>query len=130
MEISSLNPGVKASELPFEKMAASANVSEQDKVTEACRQFEAVLLRQIVGAARKHVINSTANPQSTVNSIYDDMITNQLADGISRSGAFGLAKTLQSQLAHQVLRPADAARGDAAPIDANSHKVTKTPDNS
>ncbi len=42
------------------------------------------------------------------------MINNQLADSISRSGAFGLAKSLQAQLVHQVLPGADAARAKAA----------------
>ena len=41
------------------------------------------------------------------------MINNQLADKISQSGEFGLAKSLQAQLVHQVLPGADAARAKA-----------------
>jgi Rod binding domain-containing protein len=36
------------------------------------------------------------------------MINNQLADSISRSGAFGLARSLRSQLGDQVLPHAPA----------------------
>ena len=61
---------------------------KDDKVREASRQFEAVLLRQIIGEARKTVVSSTANSQSSSAKIYDDMINNQMADSISRSGAF------------------------------------------
>jgi len=36
-------------------------------------------------------------------------VTNQLADGISRSGSFGLARSLESQLVQQTLPVAAAA---------------------
>jgi peptidoglycan hydrolase FlgJ len=124
MEISSLQSHVKAAELPLEKLAANKNVSEQDKIGEACKQFEAVLLRQILSEARKPMTNTTMNPNSTANSIYNDMIDHQLAKDMSQSGAVGLAKSLQSQLVHQVLRPADAAKGVAAPVTTPSVKAT------
>ena len=108
MDISPLQPSVKAADLQLDQLAGNPNVSDHDKVTEACRQFEAVLLRQILGEARKTVIPSGGSQDTGVSGIYDDMINNQLADNISRSGAFGLAKSLQAQLVHQVL-PAAAA---------------------
>jgi len=76
-------------------------------------QVEAVLLRQILSETRKTVIASSETPESNVTSIYNDMVNNQLADKISRSGEFGLAKSLQAQLVHQVLPEADAARAKA-----------------
>lgn len=109
MEISALHSHVKASELPIEKLACNPNVTDADKVGQACRQFEAVFLRQILQEARKTVISSSSSHDSTISGIYGDMINNQLADGISRSGAFGLAKSLQNQLVHQVLPDAGAA---------------------
>ncbi len=48
-----LQPHVKAADLPIEKLAANPNVSERDKVGQACRQFEAVLLRQILARRAK-----------------------------------------------------------------------------
>jgi len=108
MDIFPLQPHVKASVIPFDQLAANANVPESEKVKEACRQFEAVLLRQILGEARKTVIPSAGKSDSNVSGIYDDMVNNQMADSISRSGAFGLAKSLQSQLVRQVL-PKDGA---------------------
>src|SRR5208282_101086 len=91
-----------ASQLPLESLAGNPNLSDADKVTEVSRQFEAVLLRQILGDIRKPVLAS-AQGDPTVNGIYSDMINNQLADSISRSGGFGLARSLQGQLSHQVL---------------------------
>lgn len=108
MDLPPLNSQVKASVLPFEELAASKNVSDSDKVKEVCKQFEAVLLRQILGEARKTVIPSSGNPDSNTTGIYNDMVNNQMADSISRSGAFGLAKSLQAQLVHQVLPKTEA----------------------
>jgi len=125
MDIPPLTPQAKASVLPFEKLAASKNVPESEKVKEACKQFEAILLRQILGEARKTVIPSSENPDSNITGIYNDMVNNQLADSISRSGAFGLAKSLQTQLVHQVLPKADAATIKAAPAGPQPVGLTK-----
>ena len=76
--------------------------SQSEKVKEACRQFEAVLLRQILGEARKTVITSADGEDSNETGIYNDMINNQIADSISKSGSFGLAKSVEKQLVHQV----------------------------
>jgi flagellar protein FlgJ len=115
MDIPALQPHVKASSVPFEQLAANPNVLEKDKVKEACRQFEAVLLRQILGEARKTVITSSEQKDSNEKDIYNDMIDNQMADNISRSGSFGLAKSLENQLVRQILpKAADPSRPMAA----------------
>ncbi|HEX3719481.1 MAG TPA: rod-binding protein [Verrucomicrobiae bacterium] len=101
MNVNGTNPKVQASELPLETLAANKNVPEADKVAEVSRQFEAVLLRQIFQDIRKPVLGSDSD--STVNGIYSDMINNQMADSISKSGEFGLAKSLQTQLGRQIL---------------------------
>jgi flagellar protein FlgJ len=107
MDVLPIQPRINAADLPIEQLAGNPNVSPRDKVDQACKQFEAVLLRQILGEARKTVISS-GEPDSTVSGIYNDMVTSQLADSISRAGTFGLAKSLESQLARQVLPPSQA----------------------
>ena len=92
----------------MERLASNSNVSEKDKITEVSRQFEAVLLRQILQSAQKTQFKSTMSGDSATGSIYQDMVTNQLADSISKSGAFGLAKTLNQQLQHEL--PAKAQK--------------------
>jgi flagellar protein FlgJ len=114
MDIPALQSHVKASTIPFEKLAANPSVSDADKVKEACKQFEAVLLRQILGEARKTLISS-GQDNSNEAGIYNDMVNNQMADSISRSGAFGLAKSLQTQLAHQVLPKGGAVPAKITP---------------
>lgn len=112
MNLQSIHPHIDASQLPLESLAGNPNLSDADKVTEVSRQFEAVLLRQILGDIRKPLLAS-AQGDPAINGIYSDMINHQLADSISRSGGFGLAKSLTSQLAHQVL-PKAPVPGQAA----------------
>lgn len=121
MDISALQPKVNAAELPLEQLSANPNISQKDKVAQACRQFEAVLLRQILGEARKTLVSTDPDDNSSVKGIYDDMINNQLADSISRSGELGLAKSLQSELTRQVLPHGGAQSktiGDTTPLKA------------
>ena len=108
MSVFGTQPRIEASQLPLESLAGNANISDSDKVAEVSRQFEAVFLRQILQDIRKPVL-APAQSDGTANGIYADMINNQMADSISRSGGFGLAKILTAQLAHQVLPHSGAA---------------------
>jgi Rod binding domain-containing protein len=116
MNVLASHPRVEASQLPLESLARNSNISDADKVAEVSRQFEAVLLRQIMQDIRKPVL-APAEGDATANGIYADMINNQMADSISRSGGFGLAKSLAAQLTHQVLPRASAAEEEGnAPV--------------
>src|SRR5258706_15985369 len=98
MDISGIQRHVKASELSLDHLASNPNVPEHEKVKEVSRQFEAVLLRQILTQANKPLFGSPLIKNSTTTAIYQDMVTNQLAEQVSRSGSFGLAKSLSHQL--------------------------------
>jgi Rod binding domain-containing protein len=102
MDIAALRSPPGAPELPLEKLAESKAFSEAQKVAEVSRQFESVLLRQILGQARKTVVSSKLNDDSVSSAIYRDMVTEQMAEGISKSGSFGLAHSLEAQLSHQM----------------------------
>lgn len=118
MEISPLQRAVKASDLQLENLAASQQVGEAEKVAELSRQFEAVLLRHILSAAQKPLITSTTNPDSASRSIYRDLLTNQLADVISRSNAIGLGESLARQLGRQLNADTPSEPEAAAPAGA------------
>ena len=92
------NPQVVASEIAPERLAGNPKLTEQQKIAEASRQFEAILLKQILESSQKTVIKSKLSDDSTASSIYKDMVTTRLADNISKSGSFGLAKTFEQQL--------------------------------
>ena len=98
MEITPLQPHRPAADLPIEQLATNRQLTEQQKTAEAARQFEALLLRQILADTQKPVIQSKFTDNSTAGGIYRDMVSNQLADSISKSGSFGLAKMFEQQL--------------------------------
>jgi flagellar protein FlgJ len=106
MQVTGLQPNTDASRVPLESLAANKALSQEQKVGEASRQFEAVLLRQFLSEAQKPVITSEMTDNSTAAGIYQDLITNQLADNLSRNGGIGLAKTFERQLAPHAGHPA------------------------
>ena len=102
MEIAPLHPGhVDAANLPLDRLAASTQVPEQEKVGEVSRAFEAVLLRQILSETQRPVFKSKFISNSTTDGIYRDLVVNQMAEDISKSGSFGLARSLTCELQHQ-----------------------------
>jgi Rod binding domain-containing protein len=107
MQISAVQPKIDASHVAPESLAANKALSEDQKIGEASRQFEAILLRQFLAESQKPVIQSSFTDNSATAGIYQDFITNQLADSLSRSGGIGLAQTFERQLTH----PTPAADG-------------------
>lgn len=98
MNIPALQGKVTASDIAPEKLAGNTSLTEPQKVAEASRQFEAILLRQILSESQKTVISSKFTDNSVSSGIYRDMVTTQLADSISKSGTFGLTQTFEQQL--------------------------------
>ena len=102
MDLSSLQPVVSVTQLPLEQPHDNSHLSEQEQLNELCREFEALLVRQILRQARQTVFPSMFDSESTTSGIYQDMINNQLAESISQGGTFGLANSLQAQLNRQI----------------------------
>ena len=98
MNIPALNPHIDASTIAPERLAKNSSLTEQQKIGEASRQFESILLKQILDSSQKTVIKSKLSEDSTASSIYHDMVSTRLADSISKSGAFGLTQTFEKQL--------------------------------
>ncbi len=110
----------------LEKYSRNPNVSEADKVTEASRQFEAILVRQILGAARKSVISSGLERESAETGMYQDMVNAQLAEAITQSGGLGLARSLHIQVTrptHTVNEKETVPEGDLRSVPGSSHNA-------
>ena len=99
MDIRSAQTKVQAADVPIESLAGNSNISQDDKIGEVARQFEAILVRQMLTEARK----SESSGNKVDDGIYNDMVNTQLADSMTRDGGFGLAQSLKTQLTHQVL---------------------------
>ena len=114
---------IDLSNLPLDRVAASTQISEKDKIGEVSRAFEAVLLRQILQESQKPIFKSKLIGNSTTDGIYRDLVTTQLADSISKSGSFGLARSLSTQLQHQ----SKAAKPAASALPRAAHSPTSLP---
>ena len=93
---------VRAGEIPLDRLADNSQLSEQEKIGEVSRQFEAILLRQIFSAAQKPLLSNSLGANSASAGIYQDMITEQLAESVSSSGTLGLASSLSCELGRQL----------------------------
>ncbi len=105
MNIAKIQNKFDASQIPLESLAGNKSLSEDQKIAEASRQFEAILVRQFLSESQKPVIQSAFTDNSASAGIYQDMITNQLADNLTRNGGIGLAKTFEQQLTHHHSHP-------------------------
>ena len=102
MNIASLQSlRVEAANLSLDRLAANTQVPESEKVAEVSRAFEAVLLRQILSESQRPVFQSPYAGNSATDGIYRDLVVNQMAEDISKSGSFGLGKSLAGELQRQ-----------------------------
>lgn len=124
MELRPNDRAVKPSEIPLDRLAANSTLSKHQKLSEASRQFEAVFLRQILNESLKPTHTSNLLPQNASSEIYRDLMTEKLADSISKGGQFGVASVLEAQLQNQLegVKPGSLAAphhaGEIAPLAA------------
>ncbi len=113
MRVSSTPLHPPAGDIAPERLAGNSALTEKEKLAEASRQFEAILTRQILEAGQKPVIASKYTDTSATGGVYRDMITTQLAESISKTGALGLARVFEAQLSAQI-KTLDAPESDGA----------------
>ena len=94
--------------------ATAGNATPRQKIGEVAKQFEAILLRQMLADARKTDFGGNAlfgkdQGMSTFRQMQDD----RFADIAAQQGSFGLAKMIEAQLA-RILDPGTPAAGDAS----------------
>ena len=90
MQIPALSPvAIPASEAPpAEKTSRSAG-----ELGDATQQFEAILLRPFPGASIKSPLEGGSSGQ-----VYGYLLTDSLADSLSKGGGMGLSSVIQAQL--------------------------------
>lgn len=110
MDVSALSTKrIDVANIPLQDLAANKQVPQAQKVQAASQAFEALLLRQILQETQKPVFASKYVGNSTIDGIYRDLVVNQLADNISKSGTLGLGKSLSAQLQRQTAAAAPHA---------------------
>jgi Rod binding domain-containing protein len=128
MPVASINPHAKVNpaDIPLEKLSTSKALTEEQKTSEMTRQFEAVLVRQILNEAQKPTFKSKYASTGVSSAIYQDMMVNQLADGISSSRTVGLAQELETQVSRQSGAHKGAKIAAAHGPHHSQHSDTKT----
>jgi peptidoglycan hydrolase FlgJ len=97
--------------------AAPAAGTAREDLAGAARQFEAIFLRQMLSAARETNFGESLFSGSQAMGTFRQMRDERFADIASDTGAFGLAKMIETHLARFV--PDNAADdAAAAPSDA------------
>lgn len=102
MELQPLQHGVSVRDLPLDRLAHSSTIPAAEKVKEVSRQFESILLRQILTEAQKPQLKSTRAQDTAATGIYQDLMTTQLADQMSAQGGLGFSHVLQTQLGREL----------------------------
>ena len=108
---------MSADHLAVEQLTQNNKLTEAEKIGEVARHFEAILLRQFLNEATKPLMSGDEGMNPAQKGIYQDMITNTLADTISKSGQFGLSQVFRQQLMPRdladELKQADRAKAEA-----------------
>ncbi len=98
MDLSAIQSHAASADVPLRELAHDHALTKAQKIAEVSQKFEAVLLEQILQETQKPVFISEFTDTSAAASIYRGLITQQLAEAISKSGGFGLATVLDHQL--------------------------------
>jgi len=73
---------------------ALRNASPAEQRKEVAAQFEAILVRQLLGPTMKSMLGK----DGAASNVYGDMLTDTFAQQLTRGGGFGLSHMLQKQL--------------------------------
>ena len=75
-----------------------AVVDRSSKLYEACVEFEAIFLKQMLTAMRKSVQKTGLLDGGMAQDIFEDMLYDEYAKSMARNAGFGLADTVYLQL--------------------------------
>lgn len=70
---------------------------DEDKLKEACRQFEAIFMKQMLNSMRKTVEKSGLMDGGMPEDIFEDMLYDEYADKMTKTAGFGIADLLYRQ---------------------------------
>ena len=78
------------------QLANQGESQEPEDVKKVSQQFESILVRQFLSESMKSLLEEGPSGQ-----VYGYMLTDSLADSISKGGGLGLCSVLQTQLGNE-----------------------------
>jgi len=111
------------SQKDLDRIADDASMSEQEKVAELAKEFEAMLVKQVLKGMQKTAGGSGLFPTKGPASIYGDMMMNSLSQSISDSRQLGFARLFENQLTNKdAIRQEPSAPSDPATVKSKEVK--------
>ncbi|MNS53255.1 chemotactic signal-response protein CheL [compost metagenome] len=102
METSALGLGPQADRtynpVRATKKPAKPDSPEQQKLMKACREFESVMLGQVLKQMRSSVQSSDPLNQGAANDTFRSMLDDETAKNMAKGGGIGLAESIYRQL--------------------------------
>jgi Rod binding domain-containing protein len=77
-------------------------VSEREKLKDACNDFEAIFIKQMLNAMRKTVHKTGLMEGGMAEDIFEDMLHDEYSQVMAKSGGFGVADMLFRQFKDSV----------------------------
>ncbi|MDC7226906.1 MAG: rod-binding protein [Spirochaetales bacterium] len=80
--------------------AKSGRMSELDqtKLKEACQDFEALFIKQMLDTMRQTVSKSGMLDGGMAEDVFEDMLYDEYAQSMAKTGNFGIAKMMYSEM--------------------------------
>ncbi|MDA3938703.1 MAG: rod-binding protein [Spirochaetia bacterium] len=88
----------RSSASSISSMERNLGDTNDDKVKQACSDFEAILIKQMLDSMRKTVEKTSLLGGGMAEDIFEDMIYDEYAKKMSKTGDFGIKDMLYRQL--------------------------------
>ena len=95
--------------------------TDREKLAGAAKQFEAIFVRQMLSAARKTDFGGEKLFDSQAMGTFRQMQDERVADTVSSTGAFGMAKMIEARLVQML--PAEKPAGEKPAGEAEKGKT-------
>lgn len=88
------------SNMDLAQLANDSQLNEADKLEAAAKEFEVMLVKQVLKSAQQPLTESgsTFFPTHGTGAMYGDMMIDTLSGSVGRAGQLGLARLFQQQL--------------------------------
>ncbi len=88
--------------LDLQKITPKADTDKEAKLQKACKDFEAIFLKQMLTTMRKSIPKSGLFNDGFANDMYQSMADDQLAKDLSHEKGMGIGDVLYRQLSGQI----------------------------
>ena len=93
-----------------QEMVHSKHITEEAKIQEATRQFEGVMVRQVLKEWLVPLFESELVQNSAANDIYRSYLIDVMADSMTRSGGVGITTSLQAAVTQHAKSNPDSSQ--------------------